>query len=97
MLIGLPSIGPYNVNSILNPVLVHCMALGYFFNFFRGKPYVRKGGVMILTHPIENKFHMGHHPSYHQFFEELIPETRDPRELENHRPAAVADCRAACR
>ena len=80
--IGLPSIGPYNVNSILNPILVHSLALGYFFNFYRNRPYIRKGGVMILLHPIENKFHMVHHPSYFDFFEELLPQTRDPAELE---------------
>lgn len=82
LLIGLPSLGPYNVNSILNPVLVHCLALGYFFNFYRGKPLVKKGGVVILSHPIENKFHMVHHPSYYDFFNEVLTQTRDPKELE---------------
>ena len=33
---GLPYLGPYNVNSILNPVLVMCMGLGYFFNLYQG-------------------------------------------------------------
>ncbi len=81
-IIGLPSIGPYNVNSILNPILVHSLALGYFFNFYRHRPYLRQGGVMILLHPIENKFHMGHHRSYYDFFEQLLPQTRDAAELE---------------
>lgn len=81
-IIGLPSIGPYNVNSILNPILVHCLGMGYFFNFYRNRPYIRKGGVVILLHPIENRFHMLHHPSYYDFFEELLPQTRNPEELE---------------
>lgn len=81
-ILGLPSIGPYNVNSILNPILVHCLGLGYFFNFFRNRPYIRKGGVMILLHPIEYAFNLTHHPSYFDFFEHVIPQTRDPRELE---------------
>ena len=29
---GLPYICPYNVNSIMNPILVMCLGLGYFFN-----------------------------------------------------------------
>src|SRR5205823_4862593 len=42
---GLIDIGPYNVNSIMNPVLVMCMTLGYYFNLYQGKPLVREGGV----------------------------------------------------
>lgn len=82
VLVGLPSIGPYSVHSILNPILVQCMSAGYFFNFYRGKPLVRKGGVMIVLHPLENKFHRGHHPSYVDFYEEVLTETRDPAEME---------------
>ncbi|MFQ5415170.1 MAG: lactate racemase domain-containing protein [Phycisphaerae bacterium] len=44
LLVGLPSIGPYNVDSILNPILVQCLATGYFFNFYRNRPLVRNGG-----------------------------------------------------
>jgi len=79
--IGLPSIGPYNVDSILNPILVQCLGLGYFFNFYRNQPYVKKGGVIIMLHPLENKFHMVHHPSYYDFWEEVLPQSRDPHEL----------------
>ena len=28
LIMGLPYLGPYNVNSILNPILVHCLGLG---------------------------------------------------------------------
>ena len=48
---GLPYISPYNVNSILNPILVACLGLGYLFNMYRGRPLVREGGVLIMTHP----------------------------------------------
>ena len=90
-LVGLPSLGPYNVDSILNPILVHCLALGYFFNFFRNRPYIRKGGVMVLLHPIENSFHLEHHPSYFDFFEFLLPQTRDPKELERRFESSYAE------
>ena len=45
LILGLPYLGPYNVNSILNPILVHCLGLGYLFNMYRNKPLVREGGV----------------------------------------------------
>ena len=48
---GIPYICPYNVDSIMNPILVMCMGLGYLFNMYRGKPLVREGGVIIMTHP----------------------------------------------
>ena len=40
---GLPYICPYNVNSIMNPILVMCLGLGYFFNMYRGKPPGARG------------------------------------------------------
>ncbi|MGH9059665.1 MAG: lactate racemase domain-containing protein, partial [Acidimicrobiales bacterium] len=79
---GLPHICPYNVNSIMNPILVMCMGLGYLFNLYRGKPIVREGGVAILSHPTPWAFHPVHHPSYIDFFEEVLAETTDPIEIE---------------
>jgi hypothetical protein len=77
---GLPYICPYNVNSIMNPILVACLGLGYFFNLYRGKPLVRPGGVVIMSHP--TPFHPVHHPSYIDFFEEVLADTTDPIEIE---------------
>ena len=78
---GLPYISPYNVNSILNPILVACLGLGYFFNLYRGKPLVREGGVLIMTHPTPWEFNPVHHPSYIDFFEQVLTETTDPIEM----------------
>lgn len=77
LICGVPFISPYNVNSILNPLLVQVMGLGYFHNFYRGKPVLRKGGVLILCHPCYDEFDHEHHPSYIEFFNRLLPETRD--------------------
>jgi hypothetical protein len=88
---GLPYVGPYNVNSIMNPVLVMCLGLGYFFNLYRGVPLVRKGGVMIFTHPVTREFHPVHHPSYIDFFEEVLAETTDPAEIERRFERAYAE------
>ena len=78
LLFGLPYISPYNVDSIMNPILVHCLGLGYFFNLYRGRPLVREGGVVIMSHPTTPEFNPVHHPSYIDFFEEVLPETTDP-------------------
>jgi hypothetical protein len=79
---GLPYISPYNVNSIMNPLLVACLGLGYFFNLYRGKPVVREGGVAILSHPTPWAFHPVHHPSYIDFFDQVLSVTTDPVEIE---------------
>jgi lactate racemase len=79
---GIPYLGPYNVNSILNPILVHCLGLGYLFNMYRNQPIVRQGGVAILYHPVPWEFHQIHHPSYIDFFEEVLAETTDPKTIE---------------
>jgi hypothetical protein len=88
---GLPYIGPYNVNSTLNPVLVMCLGLGYFFNLYQGKPLVREGGVLIFTHPVEREFHPVHHPSYIDFYEEVLAQTTDPAEMERRFERAYAE------
>ena len=79
---GLPYISPYNVNSVMNPILVACLGLGYFFNLYRGKPLVREGGVVIMSHPTSWEFHPVHHPSYIDFFDEVLADTTDPIEVE---------------
>ncbi len=79
---GLPFVGPYNVNSIMNPILVYCLGLGYFFNMYRNKPLVRQGGVVIISHPTRPEFDPVFHPSYIDFFDNVLSETRDPIEIE---------------
>ena len=80
--LGIPYICPYNVNSVMNPILVMCTGLGYYFNFYRGKPLVREGGVVIMTHPTPWEFNPVHHPSYIDFFEQVLADTTDPVEIE---------------
>ncbi|HEX8181504.1 MAG TPA: hypothetical protein VF525_18330, partial [Pyrinomonadaceae bacterium] len=77
LITGIPDISPYNVYSILNPLLVQVMALGYHFNFYRNKPLLKKGGVLILHHPCYDEFDHNFHPSYIEFFNRLLPESRD--------------------
>jgi lactate racemase len=80
---GVPYLGPYNVNSVLNPILVHCLGLGYLFNMYRNQPLVKPGGVAILFHPVPWEFHQIHHPSYIDFFEEVLRDSTDPATIES--------------
>src|ERR1700710_3182177 len=61
----------------MNPILVMCMGLGYLSNMYRGNPLVKEGGVVIMTHPTPWDFHPVHHPSYIDFFEQVLSETTD--------------------
>ncbi len=79
---GIPFISPYNVNSILNPLLVQVLAMGYFHNMYHGMPLVKKNGVVIMTHPLYNEFDPLHHPSYMEFFNRILPESRDSNLLQ---------------
>jgi len=88
---GLPYICPYNVDSVMNPILVMCLGLGYFFNLYRGRPLVREGGVLVMSHPTPWDFNPVHHPSYIDFFEQLLAETTDPLELEAKYEAQFAE------
>jgi lactate racemase len=82
LVVGLPYLGPYNVNSVLNPILATCLGLGYFFNMYRGRPLVRHKGAMILYHPVTPEFSQLHHPSYVDFYEEVLAESTDPATIE---------------
>lgn len=77
MICPIPELSPYNVNSILNPLLIQVMALGYHFNMYRGKPLLKKGGVMIVHHPCYDEFDHNFHAPYIEFFNRLLPESRD--------------------
>jgi hypothetical protein len=82
LIVGVPYICPYNVNSIMNPVLVQCTGMGYLFNMYRNRPLVKPGGTMIICHPLRDEFHPEHHPSYIEFFHRCLAETHDAVELE---------------
>ncbi len=84
LLAGVPYIGPYNVNSMMNPLLIVNLTAGYLFNLYIGKPLVRRGGVMILFHPLDRIFHPLHHPSYIEFFDRILTQTKKAAEIEKY-------------
>ena len=67
--------GPYNVNSILNPILFICLVHGYFYNLYKGKPFLKDGGVLIALHPLTEEFNKIHHPSYVDFYNKVLTKT----------------------
>jgi hypothetical protein len=77
----IPFISPYNVHAFLNPLLVQVLAQGYLFNMYRGAPLVKKGGTLIITHPMTDKFDHEQHAPYIDFVHRLLPETRDSNQL----------------
>lgn len=87
---GIPDMSPYNVNSVLNPVLFVCLAHGYFFNLYKGKPLIKKGGALIITHPLEEEFSSMNHPSYIDFYENVLTKTLDAEEMEKKYEGAFA-------
>ncbi len=83
LLLGIPFTSPYSVNSILNPLLVQVMALGYLYHLYEGGvPLLRDGGSLILFHPCRDEFDPRFHPSYIEFFNRLLPESTDSRYLQ---------------
>lgn len=81
VVIGIPNASPYATFSIQNPILTANLALGYGYSLLSvGKPILRKNGVLIFCHPMDEVFHREHHPSYIEFYK-LLEETRDPWQL----------------
>lgn len=79
----IPFISPYNVHAFLNPLLVQVLAQGYLFNMYRGQPLVKKGGTLIITHPMTDKFDHEQHAPYIDFVHRVLPETRDAHRMQH--------------
>jgi hypothetical protein len=77
LVFGLPDFMPYSIGTIINPILIARMGLGYLFSNYRNKPLVRKGGMLVLSNPLYDQVDPIHHPSYKTFWEEGFARTRD--------------------
>ena len=76
--IGIPATTPYSVDSLANPLLVAAQALALTFARTRNMPVVRAGGVAIIHHAMPWKFDPVRHPSYIDFFEQVLDDIKDP-------------------
>lgn len=72
---------PYSVDSPVNPVLAAWQGLVGLFGSHTGKPLVREGGAVILFHPMAADFSPLHHPSYVDFFADVLPAVSDPEQV----------------
>ena len=79
--IGVPERNPYSVDSLTNPVLSAWLGLGAFFGAHTGRPFVREGGALILYSPMAVQFSPLHHPSYVDFFADVLSSTRDAAQI----------------
>ena len=92
LVFGLPDLSPYSVGTRINPVLVVSDVLGYVFNWFWGRPFVKKGGVVIILNPVFEFFHAEYHVAYRRFFDEVLAATHDPFEMQaNFQDAFATD------
>ena len=82
LVVGLPDLSPYAVGARINPVLVVSDVLGYVFNWFYNKPLLKKGGVIIILNPVFEIFHEEYHVAYKKFYDEVLPVTTDPFEMQ---------------
>ncbi len=81
LVFGLADLSPYSIDARVNPVLVVSDVLGYVFNWFYGRPFVKKGGAVIILHPVDEVFHPQYHAAYQRFWDEVLPTTSDPFEM----------------
>ena len=77
LVFGLPDFMPYSMGTIINPLLVARMGLGYLFANYRNKPLVKQGGMLVLSNPLHDQVDPIHHPSYKTLWEEGFARTRD--------------------
>jgi hypothetical protein len=90
LVFGLPDLSPYSVGTRINPVLVVSDVLGYIFNWFWGRPFVKKGGVVIILNPVFEFFHPEYHVAYRRFYDEVLPVTPDPFQMQTQFQDAFA-------
>jgi hypothetical protein len=72
---------PYSVDSPVNPILAAWQGLVGRLGSHTGRPLVREGGAVIAFHPMPNDFSPLHHPSYVDFFADVLPAVSDPDQV----------------
>jgi len=82
LVFGLPDLSPYSVGTRINPVLVVSDVLGYICNWFYHRPLVKRGGAVIILNPVFEFFHPEYHVAYRRFYDEVLPATKDPFEMQ---------------
>ncbi len=81
VVLGVPAVAPHTLNSYTNPVLDVALAFGYVLAWTDGKPLVKKGGVVVLLNPLRERFDKPVHAAHAAFYQKVLADTRDPREM----------------
>jgi hypothetical protein len=96
LVLGVPDFMPYSMGTIINPILIARMGLGYMFAIYKNRPVVREKGIMILSNPCIDQCDPIHHPSYVELWEKGFDRSRDAAVLYDlfadeyaHRPEFV--------
>ena len=79
--IGVAAQTPYSIDSVTNPILASWSGLAHAFGSHTGTPFVRPGGTLIMYHPLNAQFSPLHHPSYVDFFADVLSVTTDPKRI----------------
>jgi hypothetical protein len=79
--IGVSAHTPYSVDSVTNPILAAWSGLAAVFGSHTGTPFVRPGGALIFYHPLRAEFSPLHHPSYVDFFADVLTVTTEPEQI----------------
>lgn len=91
-LIGVPAATPYSVDSVTNPILAAWQGLVAILGSHTGRPLVRPGGAVVLYHPLRREFAPLHHPSYVDFYTDVLDAGTDPPRLaETFEPTFAGD------
>ena len=85
---------PYSVDAPVNPILAAWQGLVGLLGAHTGRSLVRDGGAVIIYHPMPNDFSPLHHPSYVDFYADVLTRTADPERDPRRRRTEV---RAATR
>jgi lactate racemase len=72
---------PFSVGAPVNPILAAWQGLVGVLGGHTGRSPVRDGGAVIIYHPLPNDFSPLHHPSYVDFYADVLPRTADAQEI----------------
>jgi hypothetical protein len=79
--IGVGAHTPYGVDSVTNPILAAWSGLAAAFGSHTGTPFVRPGGALILYHSLDAEFSPLHHPSYVDFYSDVLTVTTNSQQI----------------
>ena len=72
---------PYSRYSVINPIQVAHGTAAFALGLNQNAPVVRGGGILIVAHPCVGRIDELRHPSYVEFYEQLLPRKLDPMEM----------------